>query len=198
MDKSQNSSNKFYNSSLLQLLKNQIDKLESLISNLDKQKKAKVYKNQSLFRLFNTQSDNLYDYILEIQKDYKESIELENQDLQKYSITKLGEKIEALIKLVRVLKIRKAKYIKTSTQSKTNYSESKNQLYLQSLKNRESWLLSTLTKINSKLSEKKQMINNFSLNTDKDSFELTKKEIIKLREKKDKIEKELFSVKEQL
>ncbi len=196
MNKSQNDNtiNSQY-SSLLTSLKNQIDKLELLIQNVPN---YKIYKNSIIINLFKTKPETIRDYILEIQEHYQSILDITNQDLKKHKIIKLGEQIEALLKLIRVLKIKQAKYYKTQKKDNTPAASNKNQLRLQSLENRKTWLTSILQKIEKAILEKQHLFNTTKSENNIENLEILKKQILELHNKKIKTEKELFSIIEQL
>lgn len=196
-----------HNSGLLIALKKQIEKLELLIQNFSSLQNYRIYQKNPLSNLFHTKSDKIIDFTLELDEDYQEILKTNNEDINKYKVQKLGEKIEALFKYVKFIKINleKKQKIKNSNQNlestkqnNDNSINAKNQLYKQSLEHRKTWLLGMLKKINLAISDKNKLLNdNYNLQNKKE-FDNIKDKLIKLKIKKQEIEKELFSITEQL
>jgi len=192
--------NKHLDSGLLIALKKQIEKLEFLIQNFSSIQHYKIYQKNPLANLFHTKSEKFHDFILELNDDYQEIMRTSNEEISKYNIRKLGEKIEALFKYVKYIKIFLEKKQKTQNINKKteqqdqviyNTANTRAQLYKQSLEHRKTWLLGMLKKINMAITSKSQLLNNNDNLHDKN-------ELVKLKNKKQEIEKELFSITEQL
>lgn len=199
----------YQNEGLLLTLKKQIDKLDLLVKNFDGVKTHKMYEKNPLVNLFNTRSEKLTDFTDELNTDYQELKNFKIHDIKIYNIEKLGQKIEALYKYVSFIKKSLAKKsFNHSISSNSNSldsesqkqsiskSEGKKQLHLQSLENRKTLLLGMLKKINSAIDSNLILQNNNSNNNI--DIPNNKEQLIKLKNKKTEIEKELFSITKQL
>ena len=196
-----------HDSGLLITLKKQIEKLEHLIQNFSSIQNYRIYQKNPLANLFNTKSEKIKDFTLELNEDYQEIIKTKNEDINKYNIQKLGEKIEALFKYIKFIKVslekkKKSQHIKKQSeqnnQNPNNSINAKDQLYKQSLEHRKTWLLGMIKKIDAAIASKSKLLNDNPNLQNKDESNNIRAQLIKLKNKKQEIEKELFSITEQL
>ena len=163
----------------------QIEKLGKLVTDLEAASNSTIDVQQlrALADSFETSSYCYSDYVQEILADYNKFIAAHDTDLKLYIINALAQKITCLLKFIR---LQRSKYF-AKLPAKDNILNPKRQQLVRDLQSKQQWLIKLAQQLD-------QRINKLKFNNQDNNQE----QLLKLLKKRGELDKELFSVNEQL